>query len=228
MTDVMPALPRTILGRKSAPYDPRLLGGNSWMPYVSAWAGETIDPSVCRIVERPDGRGIGYADETIVDRDEYGVLWQRTINRIGVERPLFGKTHAARQRRAMCRLLCQVCAQPANRDRQGVLWLLNDHRDDWPGWPEDLCTAFPPMCSACVRVSVRLCPAMRFRPVAVRARQCPLTGVLGRRYRPGTFGPRTVGGGVVDYSDPGIAWVLAGQQIRTLHEVATVDLDSLT
>jgi hypothetical protein len=210
------------------PYDPQLLGGNSWVPYVSAWAGETIDRSAHRIVERPDGGGIGYADETIVDRDEYGVLWQRTINRIGVGRPLFGKTHAARQRRAMRRLLCQVCARPADRDERGVLWLINDHRDDWPGWPENLCTVFPPLCLRCVRASVRVCPAMRADPLAVRVRHCPITGVLGHRYRPGVFGPQAVGVHLVDHTDPGIGWVVAGQQVRTLYEVTIVDLDNLT
>jgi hypothetical protein len=198
------------------------------VPYVSAWAGETIDHSVHRIVERPDGGGIGFVDETIVDRDDRGVLWQRTVNRIGVGRPLFGKTHAARQRWAMRRLLCQVCARPADRDERGVLWLLNDHYDDWRGWPENLCTVFPPLCALCIRVSVRMCPAMRADPLAVRVRHCPLTGVLGRRYRPGSFGPRAADGDVVDYSDPAIGWVLAAQQVRTLRGVTIVDQDALS
>ncbi|HEX5404314.1 MAG TPA: hypothetical protein VFX16_18650 [Pseudonocardiaceae bacterium] len=112
-------------------YNPRMFGGGAVVPYVGSWSGEELRPSV--VVNRPGG-GIGYADETLLDRDEWGVLWTRTAGRIGKGRPLFTKPHPVRQRRAMLRLLCQVCAQPADRSTDGLLWLLpGDRVDHHPG-----------------------------------------------------------------------------------------------
>lgn len=92
-------------------------------PYITSWSAEQDLPY--RLVERP-GLGIGYTDESFGDRDAHGVLWQRAAVRHGVGRPEFGKVHPLRQRRAMRQLLCQVCAGPADRNYDGVLWLLRD------------------------------------------------------------------------------------------------------
>ena len=110
------------------------------------------------LVERRGG-GIAYLDETLADRDRNGVLWFRTPFRPGQGRPEFGRVHPLRQRRTMLRLLCQVCAGPADRTDDGVLWLLQDHRDDWPSWPDGMGVTEPPICLPCVRTSVRLCPS---------------------------------------------------------------------
>src|SRR5262245_33889083 len=101
-------------------------------PYITAWSAEQSPPVV--VVERPEG-GIGYLDETVADRDRNGVLWLRTPFRPGQGRPEFGKVHPLRQRRTMQRLLCQVCAGPADCTEDGVLWLLQDHQKDWRSWP---------------------------------------------------------------------------------------------
>jgi hypothetical protein len=180
------------------------------------------------IIARPGGLGIGYRDETSADRDGYGVLWCRTPSRVGVGRPLFKQTHSLRQREVMRRLLCQVCAQPADRDDRGVLWLLGDHRGDWRGWPEGMGNAHPPLCLPCAHVSVRACPYLRRGHVAVRTRHHPIAGVSGGVYRPGALFLQLVGVRVLGYDDPGVRWLQAAQLVRSLHECTLVDLDSLT
>jgi hypothetical protein len=121
-------------------------------PYVTAWTAEHDLPY--RLITVP-GAGIAYADETAADRDHNGILWWRTASRPGEGQPVFGLVHPDRQRRAMLRLLCQVCAGPADQTNDGVLWLLQDHRGDWPGWPNGMGVTEPPICHSCVRQSRR-------------------------------------------------------------------------
>jgi hypothetical protein len=125
----------------------------------------------------------------------------------------------------MRRLLCQVCAQPANRDERGVLWLLRDHRGDWPNWPEGMANTYPPVCLQCVRGSISACPALRRGCVAVRSRRYPLSGVYGLHYIPDDPLPTVLGEVVVAYDDPAARWVRAAQQVRTLHDCTIVPLD---
>ncbi|MGQ0841769.1 hypothetical protein [Actinokineospora sp.] len=105
------------------------------------------------MVAHPSGLGIAYADETIGDRDRNGVLWTRMPSHPGHGTPEFGKVNSLRQRHAMRKLLCQVCAGPADLADDGVLWLLNDHRDDWPGWPNGMGVTEPPICLPCLRIA---------------------------------------------------------------------------
>lgn len=193
------------------------------VPYVTAWTGEQ-DPPVS-ITARPGG-GIAYADESLADRDNNGVLWFRTPFRPGDGRPDFGRVHPLRQRRTMRRLLCQVCAGPADRTDDGVLWLLQDHRDDWPDWPNRMGVTEPPVCVPCVRTSVRLCPALRRGAVAVRARSYPLDGVHGALYRPGSP-PVMVGTASVSLDNPAVRWMRAVSLARELHGCTFVPLDEL-
>jgi hypothetical protein len=199
------------------------------VPYVASWAGENTHDTA--VVNRPGG-GIAYCDETSVDRDEWGVLWVRTDSRIGVGRPLFKALHPLRQRRAMLRLLCQVCAKPAACTEQGHLWLL-------PGQAgvvsaeqlEDTPVTMPPVCVGCAPLSVRLCPALRTEYVAVRAFS-RVSGVLGIRFQPGPRYPLPVAsdddpGLVFDYGDPIVRWVMAVHRVRTLRDCVAVDLDRL-
>ena len=195
-------------------------GRGGVVPYITSWSGEHA--LATHLVMR--GNGIGYADETLLDRDEHGVLWVRTPSRQAHGRPEFRKVHPLRQRRAMRRLLCQVCGQPADRDGQGVLWLLRDHREDWPGWPDGIANTFPPVCLSCAWLSVRMCPALRRGYVSVRARRFPLTGVYGVQYRPAHPKPESVGHVVVGYDDPAIRWTRAAQQVRSLHDCTIVPL----
>jgi hypothetical protein len=169
------------------------------VPYITAWSAEQELPY--EVVER-HGFGIAYADEGLMDRDDHGVLWRRMPARPGQGRPLFGEVHPLRQRRAMRRLLCQVCGGPADRTGDGMLWLLRDYRDDWPDWPEGMGVAEPPVCLPCAHTSTRLCPALRKGAAAIRARHAPLAGVRGALYKSGRLSPVAVGEAVVAFEDP--------------------------
>jgi hypothetical protein len=197
-------------------------GRGAVVPYIAAWSGEEDLPT--QIIGRGLS-GIGFADETLLDRDDRDVLWTRTPSRPGHGRPEFGQVHPLRQRRAMRRLLCQVCAQPADRDELGVLWLLRDYREDWPGWPENMGNTYPPVCLPCARLSTRVCPSLRRGYVAVRARRFPLNGVRGARYAPAHPFPVPVEDVVVGYDDPAVRWTCAAQQVRSLQECTIVTLD---
>lgn len=194
-------------------------------PYITSWSAEQDLPY--RLVARP-GQGIGYADELLGDRDAKGVLWQRAAVRHEVGRPEFGKVHPLRQRRAMRQLLCQVCAGPADRNEDGVLWLLRDYRDDWPGWPEGMACTEPPICVPCVGLSLKLCPALRRGAVAVRVREFEVAGVRGALYRRGTSAPVAVEAANLAYDDPDVRWLVASALIRELRGCAFVPLAELT
>ncbi|MPZ83173.1 MAG: hypothetical protein GEV28_23380 [Actinophytocola sp.] len=193
-------------------------------PYVTSWTGEQEPRSA--LVERA-GR-LAYPMDSLYDRDRNGVLWSRTPLRPGHGRPDFGRVHPLRQRRAMADLLCQVCAQPADRDEDGVLWLLPDFQDDWAGWPTRMAAVEPPVCLGCVRVSVRYCPALRKGAVAVRVRDSTVVGVYGALYRPGPLGPVPVGVDTVAYDDPRTRWVRAERLVRELGDSTIVPLETLT
>ncbi|MEU7480068.1 hypothetical protein AB0A63_29075 [Lentzea sp. NPDC042327] len=194
-------------------------------PYITTWSAEQEIPS--RVVERP-GYGVGYADELLGDRDSHGVLWQRAAVRHGVGRPEFGKVHPLRQRRAMRKLLCQVCAGPAGQDEDGVLWLLRDYQEDWAGWPEGMACTEPPVCVPCAALSLRLCPALRRGAVAVRVRSFEVAGIRGALYRKGVFGPVAVEDVNLAYNDPDSRWVVASALIRELRDCTFVPLTELT
>jgi hypothetical protein len=195
------------------------------VPYVTLWSGEHV-PSVT-VVQRRRG-GIGYARENLLDRDERGVLWSRRSSSPGRGRPEFGNVHSWRQRRAMTRLLCQVCGEPADRDADGgVLWLWKDHRDHWPGWPDGMWSPEPPVCVPCVGLAARLCPALRQGAVAMRVRRFPVVGVSGMQYSPGPRGPVPVKMLNVGYDHPLIGWVQADHLLRELSGCTLVELDEL-
>jgi hypothetical protein len=162
--------------------------------------------------------GIGYADETSVDRDEHGVLWRRVGSCPGRGRPQFGKVHPLRQRRAMRRLLCGVCGGPADRTELGVLWLIRDYTDDWPGWPEGMAATEPPVCLPCAKIAVRACPALRSGHIAVRVAGSTVAGVYGIRYQAGHGGEDAI----VTFDDPAIRWTRAAQLVRELRGCTVV------
>lgn len=193
-------------------------------PYVTAWSAEQDPPVV--LVERPGVGGIAYQDETVADRDSDDVLWFRTPFRLGQGRPTFGRVHPLRQRRTMQRLLCQVCAGPADCTEDGVLWLLKDHREDWPSWPDGMGVTEPPICVPCVRVSLRLCPALRKGAAVVRAGSFMVAGVHGTLYRSGSK-LAAVGPATVAYEDPAIQWVRAVSLVRELRDCAIIPLAEL-
>ncbi|MFE0727053.1 hypothetical protein ACFW2X_02160 [Streptomyces antibioticus] len=192
------------------------------VPYIAAWSAEQT--SQRRIMCRTDG--IAYVDEQPDDRDQHGVLWNDRARARGVGRPCFGEVHPGRQREAMAHLLCQVCGASADRDDRGTLWLLEDSRADWSGWPDGLMTTHPPVCLPCARQAGALCPHLRGRYVAVRIRESDPCAVFGRLWAPTARGtPQRLGKGVVPYGTRAARWVTAGQLIRSLHGCTFVDLD---
>ena len=193
-------------------------------PYVTAWSAEQELP--CALIERSDG-GIGYAKELLSDRDRNGLLWQQTALRHRVGRPEFARIHPLRQRRAMELLLCQVCGGPADRNDDGVLWLLRDYRDDWPQWPDGMASVEPPICLPCVEVARRMCPALRRGAVAVRVKNCPVAGVRGVLYKQSVLAPVAATAGIFSYDDPAIRRVLASALVRELSGCVVVPLKEL-
>lgn len=193
------------------------------VPYITSWSTE--QPLDTRLISHAE-TGIAYADETVGDRDGNGVLWNRIASRPGRGRPEFGKIHSLRQRRAMRRLLCQVCAGPADRTEHGVLWLLQDHRDDWPRWPEHMAAVEPPVCLPCAHTARRACPALRKGSVAVRVRHSTVCGIYGIRYQRGQPFPAPAGEAILTFDDPAVSWVRAEQLVRELRDCTMVTLDS--
>lgn len=187
------------------------------VPYITTWSEEKLLPTT--IVEHP-GAGIAYADETLTDRDKYGVLWQRMPSRPGHGRPQFGKVHSLRQRRAMNRLLCGVCGGPPDQTDQGTLWLITDFRDDWPDWPEGMAAIEPPVCLPCARLAARACPALRKGHATVRVGQSTVAGVYGIRYQPG----HEADDAIVTFKNPTIRWTCAAQLVRELRDCTIVNL----
>lgn len=172
--------------------------------------------------------GIAYADETPDDRDQHGVLWNGRAVRRRTGRPEYGSVHPARQRVAMQHLLCQVCGNAAEQDARGVLWLIEDNRADWSGWPEGLLTTHPPVCLPCAVEAAQSCPHLIERSIAVRVRGSEVCAVHGRLWLPSAFGVPVRGAskGVVTYGTPAARWVLAGQLVRSLHDCTVVDLQA--
>lgn len=210
-------------------YDPRFLGGGAVIPYIGSWTGERLGDATVK--RRPEG-GIGYTDELLTDRDDRDVLWTRATTAIGVGRPLFTKLHPLRQRRAMRRLLCQVCARPATRSCKGTLWLIpNKEFSTEPGFPEGHATTTPPICLEHVQDSLRLCPGLRVPFVALwaRSRVCGVTGVTFR-----AVGLRGIAfddeyPDLVEFDAPAIRWTQATSLARELTDVTVVaDLDTLS
>jgi hypothetical protein len=128
----------------------------------------------------------------------------------------------------MSHLLCQVCAGPADRTEDGVLWLLPDHRDDWASWPKGMAAVEPPVCLPCVRTAARLCPALRKGAAAVRVRRYPVVGVRGALWKRVRGTLEAVEHVIVPFTNPAIQWVQAGGLVRELNGCTIVPLDKIT
>lgn len=192
------------------------------VPYITAWSSER---GLRQFVVARGASGIGYLDENPFDRDSKGVLWSRVASTPGSGRPEFGKVHSLRQRRAMLRRLCQICARPAVVNQAGVLWLLGgEHRET--ASLKEIDTTHPPVCLPCARTSVRACPHLRRRFVALRVRRSGPAGVEGVRYAPGGPLPSVIEGGGFAYGDRCVRWVRAAQLIVRLRSFTVVDLDA--
>lgn len=102
-----------------------------------------------------------------------------------------------------------------------------DHRDDWAGWPENMGVTEPPICLSCVRLSSRLCPALRPGAVGLRARHVPVSGVYGTLYRSGGVLPVPMDDTIVAFDDARIRWVKAAKLVRELHDCTLVEVEAL-
>ncbi|WP_406202548.1 hypothetical protein OG331_31660 [Streptomyces sp. NBC_01017] len=191
------------------------------VPFIATWSAEKniVAP---RVVSRLTG-GIGYVGEVPDDRDR-GVLWGRALDMRGRGRPLYADVHPGRQRFAMRHELCQVCGKPANFDPRGTLWLLEDRRGDYPGWPNDLMTTHPPICRACVPTARAQCRHLWAGSVTVLVGRSEVCGVVGQQYAPGAFGPRKVRDDTVLFEEPAIQWTIASQLVRALYDCTFVDV----
>jgi hypothetical protein len=190
------------------------------VPYITQWSGERA-PTPTMTVRR--GR-LAFADERHYDRDSHGILWTRTPSQPGKGKPEFGKVHALRQRNAMERLLCQVCSQPADHNRDGILWLLGEAPCAAETETDGVLTAHPPLCLPCANTSVRACPHLRREYVVLRVRAFERAGVRGALYRPAHPKPVLTDAVGVAFDDPRINWVRAGQLLLRLTDFALIDL----
>jgi len=196
------------------------------VPYVSSWSSER--PARRKVVVRPLS-GIGFVDEVPGDRDEHGVLWRRVPSSPGVGEPEFGNIHTSRQCQAMRDLLCQVCGGPADQTAEGTLWLLKDHRGDWPDWPHRMGVTEPPICLPCAQTARDACPALRREGhVALRVAGCPVSGISGALYRAGGVYPSATATGMamVAFDDPAARWIQAAHLVREITRCTIVDLDN--
>jgi hypothetical protein len=197
------------------------------VPYITSW--NTEQPARRKVIVRPLS-GIGFLDEVPGDRDEHGILWRRMPSSPGVGQPEFGNIHTLRQRKAMRDLLCQVCGGPADRNAEGTLWLLKDHRGDWPGWPHRMGVTEPPICLPCAQIARHTCPALRREGhVTLRVSGCPVSGVSGALYRSGSVYPTAAATGhmiMVPFDDPAVRWIQAAHLVREITRCTIVDLDS--
>ncbi|MDX3067101.1 hypothetical protein PV518_33840 [Streptomyces sp. ND04-05B] len=194
------------------------------VPAIAAWSNEHLKQPV--VVCAADGVAFEdalSASQHALGRDKDGVLWRRWALRQGDGTPEFNVVHAPRQKRAMRKLLCQVCGGPSDVNEQGRLWLLEDYQGV-EGWPEREVTTHPPVCRPCAPLAARLCPHLRDKVVAVRARRVSLDGVYGQVYTggPGPL-PIPVEKRVVFTNEWRLKWTVASQLAATLMDVTVVD-----
>lgn len=195
------------------------------VPWVTPWSGA---PVLAEPVVIAAGRvGIGYADESVHDRADDGVLLARGRGRCPVDdggRPLYEQLDPRRQRRASNRLLCQVCGGRPPRSRHGVLWLLPA-----AGQVEGALTTAPPVClKPCAALAVQQCPALARGYVAVEVRYprpWGYRGVLYVRDCTADRGVRPTGEPVqLPYGDPRLPWLLADLSVTRLTGCTVTDL----
>lgn len=131
-------------------------------------------------------------------------------------------------RSARCASSCARCGGPSDENEEGRLFLLEDYRGV-EGWPEREITAHPPLCRPCAPLAARLCPHLRGKVVAVRARQVSIDGVYGDVYRRsnGPFPVLAEKKKVVFTDDWRRKWMVGAQLAATLTGCTVVDLAEL-
>ncbi|WP_330174099.1 hypothetical protein OG875_11305 [Streptomyces sp. NBC_01498] len=196
-------------------------------PYVAARSAEQASKLAELTVEfGPKGARLAYTRPRPGDRDSHGNLWVRMEAPGDPGGVLYDSMHPARQRACMERMLCQVCAEPADRDKDGRLFIDWRREDSPPTWPERSLTAMPPLCAAHVQLSLRQCPFPRRTEHAVlRVRKPLLYGVSGALHRMTEHGWRASDEDVLTpYGKPRHPGMLAARVHRELRGVTVVDV----
>jgi len=205
---------------------PPLIARPTVVPFVTAWSGEHLGPeSDLTVLLTPEPR-LGYKAPRTTDRDAAGALWARMAHSPGTGRPIYDSMHVARQQICMYSMKCQICGQPASRNKDG--WLFINWRRPWdpPTWPEGSRTEQPPLCEPHARMSVEQCPHLGRGDYAVlRVRTPRLWGISGTNYQLTADGWRARESNVmVPYGHVGLSAVLASRMIRELRNVTVTDL----
>ncbi|WP_433891806.1 hypothetical protein [Streptomyces sp. CA-111067] len=189
----MPETPTTTRQPRVYTWSPQTWGPHHIpVPFAASWSGEHPDNDQLHV--RTDHKGVpglAFRDERPEDRDRHGVLWARMSWAPGTGKPQFAQMHPLRQRDAMLLKLCQVCGKPADRTREG--WLFLEARGPHtaglpdPGDPYQGFTPKPPVCSGCAILAARMCPHLG-DPIAFRSRKPLIAGVFGGLYLPNRNG----------------------------------------
>ncbi|MYR97061.1 MULTISPECIES: hypothetical protein [unclassified Streptomyces] len=154
-------------------------------PYVAALSSDLqpLETELCVEVPRNGVPRIAYVEPRPGERDAHGNLWCRKT-RVPGGHVLFGEMDPERQRECMEGLLCQICAQPAER-KDRTLFIEWQHDDEPPMRLNRIKTDMPPLCPSCVPVALRHCPFLRRDQSAVllRVRKSIPCGVGGTTYQ---------------------------------------------
>ncbi|MFF3733950.1 hypothetical protein ACFYXM_27505 [Streptomyces sp. NPDC002476] len=195
-------------------------------PYVASRTTEQpVREAELTIEFAPGGPRLAYRHPRPGDRDHHGNLWVR-MDQSTTGRVQYNRMHVHRQRTCMEHLLCQICGTPADRNKQG--WLFLDWRrpDSPPTWPERSLTSMPPLCTEHAHTSLHQCPFLRRTDHAVlRVRKPRLHGVSGTLYQLTDTGWHTSDNDVLaPYAEPRLPGMLASRLHRELHDVTVTRL----
>lgn len=190
-------------------------------PYVTPWSGEDTSPGDVMVT----ASGVTYANpvQDALARDLDGALWTLCRGETSGKPEYAAELHPERQKSTMDGLLCAGCNKPADRNADGMLWvlpLLDEAADT--GW-ECVRAAIPPMCQACADQAPRMCPVLREGHVKLRVLEAEPIGVRGTLYpRPGeSAAPQE--DVLVLYDSPDLPFVVARQAVRELRRITVVD-----
>lgn len=213
------------------------------IPYITLRSGEH-DQSGQSLVLSPYRAGvrIAYSDEVPEDRDDHGLLYARTSQRLDAAgwptgQPEREDVHPARQRECMGEFVCHVCRRDVGEfaNALGILFVdvIRPRERATPHWPEGHVTCRPPVCPAHAGSAFGLGPHIAPADiVAMRVRSPRWHGLLGTPFQPGPGGavprPAPTPGGrgemVITFDDPQRRLFLGSLLAISLHDVAVVDL----
>jgi hypothetical protein len=189
-------------------------------PYVTRWSGENTSPGDVRVT----AAGVAYLDpvQDALARDLDGALWTLCRGETSGKPEYAAELNPERQKSAMDDLRCAGCNKPADRNAEGMLWVLPLLDEAAEANWECVRAAIPPMCEVCAEQAPRLCPVLREGHVKLRVLEAEPIGVLGTLYpRPGEGGaPKE--DVLVLYDSQDLPFVVARQAVRELRRTTVV------